>query len=240
MDTYIKVVGLVVGLLVASHLGNHAEETSNGSLREAHEFLQAIYPDLKGKGYFTSFEGSRRFDDPIDVRTVLKLFVGKGPKGFVTGSVNGQPQFAEQLLSTEFTFEGEILVAFSANGVPVGRASELHKLVELRENHPTMTELQAAGALRQSGVKFGSWNKDDFLKALPISRLQPFLGKLSVVSADFTVPGEDHVLPHEWPNWKVRAKTTPVGGPELFYEMTFEPFNGDLTALTTASLSSTH
>ena len=233
MDTYIKAVGLLVGLLVASHLGNRAEETSNSSLREAHEFIQAIYPDLKGKGYFTSFEGSRRFDDPIDVRTVFKLFVGKGPKGFVTGSENGQPQFAEQLLSTEFTFESEKLVAFSANGVAVGRASELHKLVELRENHPTMTELQAAGVLRQSGVKFGYWNKEDFLKALPISKLEPFLGKLAIVSVDFTVPSKNHELPHDWPRWRVHAKTIPAAGPASVYEITFEPFKGDLTALTT-------
>jgi hypothetical protein len=192
-----------------------------------------MYPDLRGKGYMGSLEASQEFDHAVGVPTVFKLYVGAGPKGFATGSANGKAVYAEQYLSSEFTFGTAGLIAFNAQGSAIGNSEQLHKLAELRENHPTVTDLQATGTLIQSGAKFGSWNKDEFLRALPISKLQPFIGRVSVVSAEFTVPNKEHMLPHEWPSWTVRAKAVPVNGAELIYQMTFEPFRGDLTSLTT-------
>ena len=207
--------------------------TTENYIRQAQEFLGELYPNLRGKGYM-SIEASQRNDEIADQTNLFTLYIGAGPKGFATGSVNGKAVYAEQYLTTNFEFNGDgRLISFSAIGSAVGKPNDAQKFDGFISSHPKISDLQATRALQEAGAKFGLWNKDKFMEHFPKEDLERFVGKLSITSIEFPVPDEDHALPNGWPMWTVKAEATGKNGVKLVYEMQFEPFKGDLTSLTT-------
>ena len=85
-------------------------------------------------------------------------------------------------------------------------------------------------ALKNAGAKYGPGDKDQFIKDLPVQKLQRFLGKLQVLSVTFQPLSEDRFNAHIWPLWQVKAKAD-TGSGKLTYEMTFEQFQGELLSV---------
>lgn len=243
----------LVGCVIFSSIPGHVQEsasTATLNVRKAHDFLRSLYPDLNGKGYVLSLESSQPYDAHDDHMSNFKLFIGERRKGFIKGSIGGYtganppqnylpgPIYATQYLMADFSFDDHgRLLAFSASGPAVGDPDRLEEVGKIGLNHQTMTANQAAGTLIQAGAKFGSWNHDKFLESVRAKNLDQLLGKISVTSAEFPIPGKDNALPTEWPMWTVTAKASAADGSEIIYEMQFEPFKGDLISLTTVPSS---
>jgi hypothetical protein len=248
MNNRAKALLLFVPLVLAwcdrAHPQERVPTTKNYILR-AQEFLNAQYPDLKGKGYM-SIEASQRNDEIADqISRVFKLYLGEAPKGAILGYAGGYtgarpenyqpgPIYGKQYLTSDFEFDRDgRLISFSSSGPAIGKPIDPKKFDGFISSHPKISDLQATRALQEAGAKFGSWNKDKFMEHFPKKDLERFVGKLSITSAEFPVPDLDHVLPNGWGMWTVTAEATGTNGVKFVYEMNFEPFKGDLTSLTT-------
>jgi hypothetical protein len=110
------------------------------------------------------------------------------------------------------------------------------------KRHPTWSDAQVVAALAAAGAKFGPDQKTEFLRALPIEDLKPFIGgQLEVTSADFflrlqSLDGESEEVD---PFWHVGAKWHGTGGREKQCLMNFEPFEGGITSLQLVAIPQT-
>jgi len=104
----------------------------------------------------------------------------------------------------------------------------LEKLAGEVDENPEWSEARVLTALKDAGAKFGPDHKAEFLRALPIEELKPFVGKLEVVSVEFEV--REQTETKAYLTWIVRAKWhSPDGRTEADCVLTFEPFEGKLT-----------
>lgn len=135
------------------------------------------------------------------------------------------PVFAKQFLTAAFAFDdsGRISI-FNATGPAVGEPDAYNRVTELAYEHPELSTAQIVAALKQAGAKYGPTDESEFVKSLPLSVLEPFLGKINVVSVKFTGLDRPSILPM----WDVKAVVPTAGASKLTYELWFEPFKGDL------------
>jgi len=154
--------------------------------------------------------------------------VPKWPK-----NVDGEGQFhPEQYLSASFNFDvpGR-LEHFVANGPAIENREEDRRLHAVLHCNPAMTGEQIATTLKESGAKYGLNDRDKFRKNLPIKELEPFLGKLEVVSLEFSqMDGGGAKLP-VWITCDVWMRATQKDGTQLHYRATFDHFKGALESL---------
>ena len=205
---------------------------SNNRVMEARTLLKSLYPALQGKHYYMTLETAHPLDeDDKDPLTAFELYVGEGRKDFAVAYVGPGPVYPKQFLKASFHYDKEgNLVNFLSSGDAIGNGVEFDHLYETVQHHPKFGEDDVAALWRQSGAKYGPQNKDAFLKDLPVRKLEPFLGKLTEITAQFGPRKEDGSGPPWWGMWIVKAKTKRSG---LVYEMVFEPFNGDLISIMT-------
>jgi hypothetical protein len=210
----------------------------------AREFLRSLYPSLSGKGYMMSLQTSQQYDVLASV-AFFKLFIGEGPVGFVKGVVGGYvgpvpppdyhpgPIYATQFLTADFQFRpsGQ-LFDFSAYGPSVGDEKASTRAFEQVSSHPKLTDSEVIAVLKKEGAKYGPWNREQFLHDLPLQKIEPFLGRLSEVSAKFTDRDEDsHFVTGEWSDWKVNVVAVWKDGVRRKYQLKFEGFKGDLVTI---------
>jgi hypothetical protein len=140
------------------------------------------------------------------------------------------------MLHATFVFnwqtEEKELVTMTAGGPAAdGRMHEFAKEVN---KHPEWSEAQLVAALKGAGAKFAPDHKAEFLRALPIEQLKPFVGgDLEVVSADFYVvePGAGGKAPEASLTWTVQTKWHGPGSREAKCILQFEPFDGRLISI---------
>ncbi len=136
--------------------------------------------------------------------------------------------YPKQILTTGFRYNDDRLVVFNATGPAIGNPDAYNTVSQLAYEHPDLSSEHISSALKQAGAKYGPADKKDFIHNLPIAILERFIGKIQLVSVEFT--GLDHPI---LPMWSVIARAKTTTGPELTYEMMFEPFKGDLISLKT-------
>ena len=135
-----------------------------------------------------------------------------------------------QYLTAGFAFDNQgILKGFSAHGADVGNPSGLRKFLD--SVNSGMSDAEIIAALKNAGAKYGPNEKVQFEENLPTSRLEPFLGRLSVVSVSFLDLSKVRADQSAWPYWTVKVLSKPNGQEELSYVLTFESFEGDLVGL---------
>ena len=235
--------------VIASLPPNPVQEaplTIANNVQQAQEFLRLLYPDLNNKGYMMSVETSQAYDAPADAMSGFKVYIGERAVGAITGVVGGYrgptppkdyrpgPSYATQFLTSDFTFHtsGRI-VSFSVSGPAVGKPDAFERVLGEVTHHASLTDDEVVTILRREGVKYGPWNKDEFVRSLPLQKLATFLGKLASISAEFISRDEDHFVPSDFGIWKVTATATWKNGDTAKYEFDFELFKGDLTAIST-------
>jgi hypothetical protein len=81
------------------------------------------------------------------------------------------------------------------------------------------------------GAKYEPSDKEEFIKNIPIAKLERFLGKLRVISVEFVHGGWAQISVLGF--WRVVAQVEQSNGTILKYDITFEQFNGHLTSITT-------
>src|SRR5258707_12772626 len=207
------------------------------------DFLRALYPDLNGKGYVLSISAPIHYDDPDNSVQQLELDIGDNFKDITLGYWGGWtgekpkhfepgPIHPKQYLSAFFGYEKGQLQGFLAKGPAVGNPEAEEAIgVLVRSSHPEMTDAEASAALKKAGAKYGREDKEIFVRALPIAKLEHFVGKLSITSVELKGVDEDKVRDPSWPHWTVLAKAQRADGHEVTIKMYFEPFKGDLEAL---------
>ena len=184
---------------------------------QGRDFLRAVYPDLNGKGYVLSIATPIRYDNPdvsgqdfeLDVGDNFKDitlgywggWTGEKPKHFVPGPIH-----PKQYLTAFFGYDKGQLQGFLARGPAVGDPSAEEAIGTLvRSSHPEMTDVEANAALKKAGAKYGLDDKQIFVQALPIGKLEHFVGKLSITSVELKGVDEDNVRDPSWPHWIVFA-----------------------------------
>ena len=127
--------------------------------------------------------------------------------------------------------DGQLLSMLIFGPFITDRRDRLAKEVDA---HPEWTDTQVVAALKAAGAKFGPNDRAAFLRALPLKALEPFIGRLRVVSARFGVryePSGDESATADL-GWLVMTKWHSQDGRyEAEYRMNFEPFEGVLTQL---------
>lgn len=216
----------------------------------AHEFLRTMYPELSDKKYILTLETAGGYDYPGVPLQPLMVYVGMGPEyqtgriiaGYDTGPPGKPkpppegfqfgPEHPKQVLTATFRFDDyDHLVNFSANGTTVHDPEKNRAIDEQVYSHPEMTDAEVAAALKKAGVKYGPEDKEQFIRDLPIDRLERFLGKLRIVSVGFLPLDENRNNASGWPLWTVTAEAKRQDGTVATYELRFERFKGDLTGI---------
>lgn len=210
----------------------------------AQEFLQTFYPDLEGKKYTLSLVSYGEFDKSGHPTNVFEIDVGKGPKYEYTRVVGGYagltlppadfhpgPQYPEQVLTAGFRFDGpDHLASFTAYGPGVSKPEVIKYLGEFLSSHPDVTDAQIIVELEREGAKYKPSDKEEFIKNLPMAKLEGFLGKLQVVSVKF-LNGRSDLGLSVLGDWKVIVNAQESDASVIKYELTFDEFNGDLTSI---------
>jgi hypothetical protein len=136
----------------------------------------------------------------------------------------------KQYLTSGFVFdESGHLTAFTAQGLDVGSPEGLKRFLNVAL--PQMTDKEINTTLMRSGAKYTPDEKDRFLSDVPIKTLEPFLGRLDIVSVRHREFDRYRNSLLAWPYWTVTAVATRGDGTQSQYEMTFESFAGDLVSL---------
>jgi hypothetical protein len=240
---------LIFGLLVLAAFCPPAYEqeatpVAGKYVAQARNILRALYPELDDKGYALSIATPINYDRPDESSQYFELNVGDRFKDIILGYIGGYqgekpkdykpgPIHPKQYLTGIFTYQGGHLKSFDVSGSVVGNPDAILALREqIAVPKPGVTAAKANPALKQAGAKYGLEDKAAFVAALPLARLEPFVGKLSITSVKMEGSDEDDddVRASSWPNWTVLA-TAQQADRQVPVRMAFEPFKGDLISL---------
>ena len=221
-----------VALLVLCVNASPAATRPDDYVARAREFIRIFYPGLNGtlKPVITD-----RHD--LSGPDILNFFTIElfdlEPK-----DTKGPPPCwcSNPKLSATFAFDWQTerkeLVILTAGGpIAEGRRD---KLAEEVNKHPKWSEAQITAALNTAGPKFGPDHKAEFLRALPIEKLKPFLGgEIEVLSAEFDLWYRDSEQESREADltWLVQTNWRSSDGREAKCNLVFEPFDGHLTSL---------
>jgi len=242
---FLLVFSLACGVTVADRC---PPAPMSDHVRVAESFLRSFYPNLSGKRYTTSIETSKPFDNDTAI-SGFSLYIGEGPKERIIGYLGGYvgdkppaghregPMHPKQFIETGFRFGSDNhLEVFNAQGSAVGNPEVSDPFADLVLSHTDMTDNEVTAALKKAGAKYGPLDKDEFVKDLPIAKLERFLGKLTITSVRFDPLMENRNNVDIWPLWKVRVKAPRAKGIEYTYEIWFEAFKGDITSIVDTAL----
>jgi len=206
------------------------------SIYEAQRFLQLTYPEASGKGLNVIFSVGGTYDAQwvflprLEIALLetnytpsIQMFMGK----------EGQraPLWQSELIAY-FDFdkvsriEGVVIAGDTFSNDT--RNNDVARIIRASRNS---TLDQVAKILKQAGAKFGPEDKEAFLASVPLRGLQPFLGSLTLKSAEFQRHAEQvdgTVIELRW-FVKVEAKT--LDAQTYDYTLVFEPFAGKLVSL---------
>jgi hypothetical protein len=218
--------------------------TAKNFVPVALEFLDSIYPDANIQKYVVTIRTSGRYQYMAGPLRWFTIDIGERETGKVIGLIGASPGgeapkdpepgwlVAKPLISSNFTFDAEDrLQEFGGVGPAVGNPDALAALIKLVNSHAEWTDDQEIAALKRTGALYGPAEKEDFIRILPVHRLEPFLGEIAVVSVDFKGPDKNHVGSFASFYWQVYVKAKGPGGADVNYKMMFEPFKGSLTGI---------
>ena len=140
--------------------------------------------------------------------------------------------YPKQFLTAGFRFDhAGRLINFGAEGSVINDNNADRKTVQALQANPQMTDAELFVVMKEAGIKYGPDDKEQFTRDLPLKKLEPFLGKLRIVSVTFSPLGEQRQLLGSWPNWTVEATATQPDGTDIKYILSFDHLKGDLTGL---------
>jgi len=205
----------------------------------AKQFLGTLYPGLDDL-LRVVIVGDRLRDPAISKPDVMNLFTmelrGPEPKWGQAPAAPGSP---DPVLRAFFVFdwqtENKELIDLTVSGpFARGRGEEFAKEVS---KHPEWSDAKITVALSEAGAKYGPDHKAEFLNALPLEKLRPFMGgAIDVESAELSVVRLGASKPASLA-WWVRAKWYSPNGRVADCFLTFEPFDGILESISRGALT---
>ena len=199
------------------------------------QFLRALYPSLDPSLLPTLHVHNRlREPDNMSMFTMELHEPDKGPAAPQIRTSGKLYRIAEPspcpadcpcpnpVLTVEFGFDSQtgnkdLRMAWVSGPVVSCRRDRLAAEVK---KHTRWSETRIRTALKTAGAAFGPDHKAEFLRVLPIEKLKPFVGDITVTSTEFQTREV---------TWLVRAKWhSPDGRMEADCFFEFEPFEGKL------------
>jgi hypothetical protein len=124
------------------------------------------------------------------------------------------------------------LTSFGADGPYINDHTADNEVYEIVHAHPQITYPEIVAIMKQHGTKYGPDDKEQFVRDLPLKQLEPFLGKLQIVSVGFhEIDKNTDAAPWVgiWPDWTVKAQATTKDGAKVPYDLHFSHLTGYLT-----------
>jgi len=225
-------------LVVCSLCSASASEPQQSSITLVRDVLVASYPELLGGQH----ELHVHIEGPLDYswRKIsgfhfeVKLYNAhlekylNPPHDAKTGKRFPVPENRTLLQGTAYFPEGDTRlkdVSFVGEAAKTPENDSMHRLVQ---SHPEWSDAEANQALKQAGARYGTEDKQEFLKRLPLKQLEPVLGKLTLVSANFHVFNNPEHLGDPSLEWWVNVSVLLPDGTRGSYALFFEPFEGKL------------
>jgi hypothetical protein len=158
-------------------------------ITRAQAMLRALYPQLAGKSYQMSVTTFGSFDIPWTLMPPFDVEIGHSEIGRIeiTGLGKSSPVTERHpVLIASFQFGADNIldnVYFRSPELTLNlKNDQLRKLVD---SHQEWSDQEVAAALKNAGAKFGPNEREQVLKALPLSVLEPFIGLMEIDSAEF-------------------------------------------------------
>ncbi len=207
------------------------QECSDKSYLEAIRLVRALYPELAGKGIILDF-ASRPHLDSDNFPAVFDLAVSETPPSpLPPGTYEESDADRVGHLGARFQFDAtdRRFISMEASGslVATERQNVLNKLVE---EHPEWTEAQMTDALLSSGAIFGPGQRERVLAKFPASQLEPILGKIQIVSAQFDFRGNKEPPFYPIMHWTVYFRAATKGRNHGYFAW-IEPFSGKVVGV---------
>ena len=220
-----------------STLGNQ-----NTVLTFVHDFLQAFYPEVVGKGLRLTLSVAHPMD--VSWKEISGVYFRLTPLAPSLPSLVDPEQRAKAEGPVNPTLLGgffwlhprervriEQMVASSE----IVHEKELNAVRVLVESHPEWPDDRAIRALKEAGARYGPADKEKFIASLHFERAEQFLGRLSIKLVEFEGVSSDHVGNFARFIWIVHAVGEFPDGTRQTYGLSFEPFEGKLTGLSEIS-----
>jgi len=230
-------------LISAFPISAHGKDgnTNPSYFGEARKFLGALYPELQQSGLTVSYSISSPFDsDPMpELRTFSVLITRTQSVSVLQSSVRTENVPAQSAtlpnvnLSAGFSYNlrGGI-VRFSANAPWPLSSDKNEAMRKLVDAHPKWSDQKILEQLSAKGAKFGPNDKTALLSVLPLERLEPFLGKLTVRSAEFQIRHKQPDGTLALLSWNLEIEASSASGERSSYFVSVEPFGGKINLLT--------
>jgi len=193
-----------------------------------------LYPDLDSRLHAVIMDNNRFRDSNRMNNFTLELHDIEPKFGTSTSACwCSAPAISAGFLFDWQTENKELILMSAVGPVVDGRRDKFAKEVN---RHPGWSDAQVTTALNAAGAKFGPDHKADFLRALPLGELKPFVGgRLEVVSAEFYVRDSDSTIDGRAVGavlfWMVQTKWHGSDGREAGCTLMFEPFEGKLQSI---------
>ena len=137
----------------------------------------------------------------------------------------------ERILFSGFWFHNDGSIRdFDAEGPVFEQDASYKEFIRFLDSHSDLTNAEAMNGLETAGAKYPPQKKEEFRKHLPMAHLQRYLGKLHILSVQFSPPFDDDRFTGGL-EWRVQAERERSHGPRVFYDLQFEPFGGHLVRL---------
>jgi len=197
----------------------------------ARQLIRTLYPGLDGRLQPVIIGLPLREPDSIDPDAMnffdMELY---GPET-KPAQAPAACWCAPPVLRAHFTFdwqtESKELIDLSVHGLAVHGRND--KFGEEVEKHPEWSDARVAAALKEAGARYGPDHRAEFLRALPLEKLRPFMGgEIEVASAEFNTRAGSA---GDGPYWFVRARWHSPDGRVADCTLVFEPFEGNLQSI---------
>jgi len=197
----------------------------------AKQFFRSLYPDLDDGLTAVITDGNRLRDG--DIMSIFSIaFHDLQPKFREAPPACwcSAPMLQAQMIFDWQSEAKDLTLMFAGGPLVDARRDKFSAEVN---KHPEWSEARILTALRDAGAKYGPDHKAEFLRALPLDALKPFVGQLELVSADFALPKHDSdgTGSETGAYWFVRTTWRGSDGLEDTCHLTFEAFDGKLTGI---------
>jgi hypothetical protein len=206
-----------------------AQACPEGNYGAAIRLFRALYPELVDRHVQLDFASHTRLDSD-DFPRVFDLSISDLKP---LPPAQDQTSEADRVghLGVRFQFDAidHRILSIFASGEYVG--GEKHeKLNQVVDAHPEWSEAQMAEALLSTGAKFGPNEKTAIATRLPVSKLEPIVGKIQITSIEFTFRGNREAPHFAVMNWTIHFRTI-AGKHHDEYSISIEPFGGKIVSL---------
>jgi hypothetical protein len=193
------------------------------------KFLKAIYPEAMDHHYLMAISMTGVFDH--EWNGLPTLFVEIGLNAGLRESPRAKaPEDPFLLASFAFDPSGglDTVHVGSPNGRLEVKRTEVSRIINA---HPEWCDERVATELKHAGAKFGPSERSALIAAVPSKVLEPFIGSMTVESAEFRLRHHQKPEPIAELYWVVEASSTMSNGEKANWEMGFDAFEGKLTDL---------